>query len=1564
MESQTILWTPLPNGYHDPKHLRLSVFVSPRLESDASSPTLGLFPDWANWPQTLLSQQGGLEFEVSFEGIGSVTVKARLAALSPDKWHAIFDPAHTKVDSFTVSDYSSCQEWCSFDARNVAASTGGLYGKIAASGDLRPPLVEVTGGGELVTAPGNPDLLGPLRSLGLRDVLSFHSRPSLGKPVRLEPPMLDFHQALTTFGSYPLLLDAFGLALRLDVPLPDGLHLGKTPQNVVVQAVPQWTSTSGTNGSNANETINVVLRTVALMSDSRFAAAPLTNDYTNGMLDLSDKKRFSVVDLDVDGAAESVSHLVTSLGALENWVAPLGKASKGALISVPLPALRSTGPAIVWSGWGQPVPPNAPVESGGVLLSPSGTLSAAAVRQKYYSDKIEAWVAWYRQNVLGKTSPPHTYLIGPEIPALCADDLVRGHRFDVLDVSQGGETWQSLHQRFGNYTFGTGRGALEATTADLQQRAGGPLLKAGGRRAPEPEEGIALPGATQQPGAQPSDALYVHEAIARWTGWSLSVPRNGPSISPDDQVDPSPSNPVQTYTDSSGNQNPQLSAEFQVAPRSLPRLRYGRLYRYRARGVDLGGYSVPLSDPDGRTATLPVPHLRHQPVAGPVVVPIAPMVPGEAALLVPIRNFQSAFERVPAPNGRWLFPPKVSEIMYEEHGMLDGYAPLKGINRDKPPTSAAYDYLRSRVDATLASLPGAEETVTAAKNAYTYVPVNAKGDNWEARAKGWDNKPVSTPWLVDPLTRGLFFQGIPIPGNTGWSTEAFITWNKDLSGDKQPAILGVEAAAQGSGPSHETLPGSDVVPAMEVVRLPPAAVANLYVSNLLEIDALNKLGVAWWLAEAAPANKRDQLMAQALLGLNWMLTPYRVIRLVHAVRLPLVAPHFVQPKLEERPYGSVQAVWKDLKFAVDAPSTASVDVEAYFEDPVDDPAKGVPTWVGSTRHAFKLTVPDPAPLGPSAHPMKVVNVVPAFGLSGFGAGAVHTIGDTKHHHIKYTCTGTSRFVEFFRQEAKRTFPSASPVLIDELGLDPGEVVIKGRSGFILTELQQGTDYTVDGAKGEISVLNSAYHNEELDVTWVPTDTVAGDGSWLHVLASARPAAAKVAKVMPAWSISGPSGSLPGKVNYKRMGGFLRVYLERPWFSSGANELLGVVVLDERLMTACMNDPTMSGMEQWSTMMGLDPISVSSQSCNYSASLALSPENGGTPPTFVATAAIPQVPYRAAYEPPPQLQFVLAEAPQGESYQVWPFDVHYDPVSDLWFADVGINLGTRDSAPPPGYFVRLALVRFQPYAFPGAEISAVTVATFAQPVSNRSVLVTQGEGGGVVTVTVNGPAYYGYRPVLQSTQFAITEPDGKVETIWVQGDTENPYAEHPYSYPTGSGQRATSTMAVDIQVQDQSKGLSGDLAWATLTSYGPMYLDAKFSGGPEVTWTGSFELPEGYDEAALRLRISEIDYPTSLPDEVGTSVRRPFVALMPLSHKYVVPPLTTTTLASTMTTSSTTTTTKPGTSTTAPTTTEPTTAPTPTPPTTTTTTTEPTTTTTTTEPTTTTTRPCGATCGPT
>ena len=240
-----------------------------------------------------------------------------------------------------------------------------------------------------------------------------------------------------------------------------------------------------------------------------------------------------------------------------------------------------------------------------------------------------------------------------------------------------------------------------------------------------------------------------------------------------------------------------------------------------------------------------------------------------------------------------------------------------------------------------------------------------------------------------------------------------------------------------------------------------------------------------------------------------------------------------------------------------------------------------------------------------------------------------------------------------------------------------------------------------------------------------------------------------------------------------------------------------------------------------------------------------------------------------------------QAPVSATCKVWGYQPEYDPATNLWYADIELDLA---QPPPPGFFVRLWLVRYQPYSIEGSAMSSPTLVTFAQPVPDRSVTVVRNRNA--LTVTVSGPGYYGWRSVPASTGFPGTAPT-------VQDDG-NPDAAHPNS--DGRGSDETSTMIVEVQKYDTAGGRSGDFAWTTVpastTRLTPTFSkDSAGGGNPIVDWTGhTIDLPTG--AGPYRLRISELDYypysSAGLPKAVDTTLRRPFVAHLPLGDQNTGP----------------------------------------------------------------------------
>ena len=155
--------------------------------------------------------------------------------------------------------------------------------------------------------------------------------------------------------------------------------------------------------------------------------------------------------------------------------------------------------------------------------------------------------------------------------ALRTEDVTRGVRLEVWDDVSG--TWHSLHRRL----------------LDVEVEGGGLVLD------DAPDTGFLQGASLTRTDGVPDAPANAHEVLAGWDGWSLSAPRPGKVVvneggeehvvdAPD--VDPDPVNPVASST--------------KVRPGTLPRLRYGRSYAFRAWTADLAGNSSPhvVAGPD------------------------------------------------------------------------------------------------------------------------------------------------------------------------------------------------------------------------------------------------------------------------------------------------------------------------------------------------------------------------------------------------------------------------------------------------------------------------------------------------------------------------------------------------------------------------------------------------------------------------------------------------------------------------------------------------------------------------------------------------------------------------------------------------------------------------------------------------------------------------------------------------------------------------------------------------------------------------------------------------------
>ena len=499
--------------------------------------------------------------------------------------------------------------------------------------------------------------------------------------------------------------------------------------------------------------------------------------------------------------------------------------------------------------------------------------------------------------------------------------------------------------------------------------------------------------------------------------------------------------------------------------------------------------------------------------------------------------------------------------------------------------------------------------------------------------------------------------------------------------ERQPFRIQL-AEAPAPGPAPAPPPTWDAQNRILTVHLAQAEQATIRLSSFLGPDDLTLLGIWQWILERNTTQALPlpdlQDTALAVAGAMWLLTPYREIKLVHAVQQPLQPPAFVPGTVHtKREIGSTFANF-GATVKVHGKSTARLDLLASWQESVDEPAPGTisvsahvldvqihlsgeaaVTPKAGTQNRVPVAIYDQATdtvqflAAPPAPPTDLVNPLPnGDSTDGGGVGSSapiclsrHEFGDTKHRLVTYTVVATSRFREYFPQKITN---------------DPAQLALAGAPA--------------------------------IDV---------------NVLSTARPAAPDVLYVLPMfeWSRAPQDGSLVRV----RKGGGVRIYLGRHWFSSGVGELLGVVLAQEDF-------PPNESLRPFVTQWGNDPI--------------------------VQSAGVPRVPQLSSFSQggnPPSRQAIdlsLAELGGGPKVQVAGFPVEFNDERKLWFCDIHVDAG--DAYFP---FLRLALVRFQPDSLVGLELSHVVQTDFVQLAPERTVIVTPVQGvPDTFAISVEGVTY--------------------------------------------------------------------------------------------------------------------------------------------------------------------------------------------------------------------------------
>lgn len=1423
---QTVIFTVVPRGISiDRDPMPVAVVVSPRL---GGATKLGAFPDWLNWTASL--KQNGLTLSIRCAG-QSRDFAINSHGLRPELWRALFNE-ETLVDSFQFPNYAE-RGVISYSMRQTLSALKSVYQEasvtlaLPAAGDLREQKgnrgalrnliagFDVNWNGDSARswrrqvramnrdgsfAAAAFEYAHRLDSEGLlvRDVdpaakqrvavpfAVFHHMPTperKGEPPKLNTgKALDFHRVLSSLNSYPALQRALGLVFDLELPAD---FVRETAAGKF-----EMLSVRGVNFGWQVATHTPEMPTAYVHAKSGahriFFTAPRTMSDGNapstiiGLVDL-DPNRFGLAQVDIDGAM----HKTIILAETANNPDPARNLDPNAQPeNAPHPEVfdsEATLPSL---------------RSGGFSLF-------ADQRALELLDSLNRSRAFNDAVTNNGSAAPSPFF---------ADDLVRGYRIDVWDSHSN--AWHSLHLRNGVYVIGDENFSTEN------------------------EEGFVQLAITKPaPGAKSSDPdatkdLYIHEAIARWAGWSLSAPRPGKHLSrfadPDKAVPPDGNNP--DYAENQPVTPFKMTANYSVARGTLPRLRFGTRYRIRARVVDLAGNSLMPDDPlaNALSTIFALPrdvegftYLRYEPVAAPLIVlrdATAVTSPGSAIDRIVIRTFNDDISKDEIATDttaadRHIVPPRTSVEMGERLGMFDD---ASGKLKSDPATWE----LIAKLDA----------------GEFDQVEIQIAGKIQDPENP--DKYPVEPaekldplPYIPDPLSRGAAFRDLPgtpsaaiaLVAPTGGAAAPI---DYDLLSDPNPrpgSATMIEfgrdddwqktagfrfALREPEADQKDFRPTWDTDARLLTVFLPKGDTTVVPLSSFVTADDLKLMGVWQWLREyierititnpqqqylrpGFPIDRIAHILQRAVEGGHWMLTPPRLITLVHAVQQPIGRPAFGALRIEHENVGwdptplqtepsagrtdptelAPITSWRNLgatdafvigALRVHAASTAKIDLFASWDEPIDDIAEKEPATASQTAHVDELPLPrvnEGYLVAPGTDQRQVGYYDPEHDQICFvragdwigapnenqrflsGAAPRHLFNDTKHRRVKYTAIATSRYREYFSAEDNLDFTRASePVAVD-------------------------------------------------------------------VPASARPLAPSVVYVLPTFGWERQTAT-----NLKRsirFGGGLRVYLHRPWFSSGDGELLGVALWS--YANGALGSTQRDKFKPFITQWGMDPIW---QTENLS----------GAPATYnfpdaISTDFAVSVEEKSAGDPATR---------QHGRVDVVGFPVQFDAERGLWFSDLTINLPGETYMP----FVRLALVRYQPHALTDAKISRVVLADFAQLTPDRSAMITSDpHHAKTIRVVVSGVAPRGPRPVFHN------QPGDK-------------FGVH----------RPTQ---IRVRVQERDQTLPSDLAW----NDAPPAV-AKVTAGfddfvpdqPSLAlWTGSISFAKAPEVNRYRLLIEEFEY---------------------------------------------------------------------------------------------------------
>ncbi len=1187
---QTIIYTALPAGRLNTggnNLLRLSLHCSMRL-SHTSPTNMGMFPEIIQWARKIKEAPG---FKVRWNRTDPEDANAETSVIEPSLWETLVYP-DIKVSAFVVEDKSKVQihaypvkeisetilnVYRDFGIKspvnmvkprtflqnanqmrigrlNVDQQVISTYGRAAEKTISKPEMradfkrIKIDREG-IIRKNVQSQVAADYSQIMTRGTYSelrrrntepefqftrfrdFHrlDREALKiKPVEIPVPEFEFHDILAQMGDHPQMQRKIGLVVDLTVPVPE-----RIPAEGIVSVFPSGLT------FEADTEISVTATAYRLTANGFHAREREGSDadFYNGFVRLNNGE-FAVNQIDTDSVA------IQAINQADTQLVRLSEKS----ITLRTQYMRMTPDEEKVDDEDDEKKFEDDQAEGLPAIRSTGIAIVKTNVEEYLNRKFiktldldlrlatpaRAGDAVVTRNMtlLGISAPAKNLNITiPETEVFYAGDLITGYRLDVAYADQPSR-WYSLHYKHDEIT---------CFDSDMNPVPVNGIL---------PDEGFCQIAMTGESSGR--EDMFVSGVIARWTGWSLAVERPGFPIDEAEDEDGRDHITRRTAAEekkywSSPDTNIRMNVRTNLVPGTLPRLRFGRAYNLRMRYVDIAGNSVAPDAETERPADCVISNFvyrRYEPAVTPVILQASRLKVGEdIERLVVKSNYDIPADKYSSPDvtddsrfaARILVPPQVNQLMAEQHGKFDN-----AFSGDAEAARQIYELISGRE-----MPPGAGES----------------------RDRVYSADSFTVKYLPDPVAAGVAFflaEGYEDSHSQGFRPQMvhFIPSVKSTAANAwlNPTPITIdlregEISSKWDGKSRLTF------------FLPKGQRAKIRYSCFWDEESLQKLsGLRHQLSQDRSfAGVREHLAG----GRHWMVSPSRELELVHAVQQPVAEPE-LQETASDRGYQDTPA-WIKMKIKIHGQSTGKVDIEASWEEWNDDPLKPLPGketfeeildpvnigYRDQLKHVgylppknpeFRVVNPNAPAMRASATTMRsgaagrtpvmelkpvtpanartmtlIRNFTPAFVVKTWGL--MHGFSDTRHRFVDYRPVASSRYGEYFRQAGK-----------------------------------EGTLQPIPG----------------LDLTR------RGKPARVNILSSARPLPPEVEYIIPTfnWIRSGEKD----KQTHTRQGGGLRVYMKRPWFTSGEGELLAAVIHPGGTLLSVAGDDKVL-YSQW----GTDPI---------------------------------------------------------------------------------------------------------------------------------------------------------------------------------------------------------------------------------------------------------------------------------------------------------------------------------------------------------------------------------------